>query len=99
MTSPMASGDAASSALTVVPTDLLICVFVHGYAFYRMCGRRPTVRGRFKGDNDTFVDFPSRLQHILSHTITHANVECVVSPAYDVSVSSPCQVLDFDICH
>src|SRR5258706_323851 len=49
MTSPMASGDAASSALTVVPTDLLICVFVHGYAFYRMCGRRPTVRGRFKG--------------------------------------------------
>jgi hypothetical protein len=54
-----------------------------------MYGRRPTAaRCRFKGDNDTFGDFPSRLQHILSHTITHVNVECVVFPVYEVRFSS-----------
>lgn len=54
-----------------------------------MCGRGLTICGRFKGDNDTFADFPSRLQHILGQTITHVNVECVIFPPYEVRSSPP----------
>lgn len=39
---------------------------------------------RFKGTDSTFGGFPERLQHILSETIEHSKVECIVFPAYEV---------------
>lgn len=38
----------------------------------------------FKGDDTTFGDFPSRLQHILSETVQGTVIESIVFPAYDV---------------
>ncbi|KAG9017448.1 hypothetical protein FRB93_007563 [Tulasnella sp. JGI-2019a] len=46
---------------------LLLCIFVHG----------------FKGAEDSFGDFPSRLAHILDSTITAITSECIVFPAYE----------------
>lgn len=48
--------------------DLLLVVFVHG----------------FKGTDETFGEFPNRLQHILAETTSDVSVECVVFPAYEV---------------
>lgn len=48
--------------------DVLLVVFIHG----------------FKGTDESFVNFPERLQHVLSETIQHASVECIVFPAYEV---------------
>ncbi|KAJ7178975.1 hypothetical protein C8R46DRAFT_1323205 [Mycena filopes] len=55
--------------LAVVPviTDAVICVFIHG----------------FKGTDTTFVEFPERLRHILTETISNVSVECIVFPAYE----------------
>ncbi|KAH9938308.1 uncharacterized protein B0H18DRAFT_10339 [Fomitopsis serialis] len=50
-----------------LPPDLLLVIFIHG----------------FKGTDSTFVQFPQRLQHILSETIQNTVVECVVFPAYE----------------
>ncbi|KAJ7068451.1 hypothetical protein C8F01DRAFT_979218 [Mycena amicta] len=47
--------------------DLLLIVFVHG----------------FKGTDQTFGQFPERLQHVLSETVPDTSVECVVFPAYE----------------
>ena len=44
------------------------------------------MRSRFKGTDSTFENFPSRLQHILSESERDLPVECVVFPAYEVSV-------------
>ena len=38
----------------------------------------------FKGDDTTFGDFPSRLQHILSETAHGMVIESIVFPAYEV---------------
>lgn len=38
----------------------------------------------FKGDDSTFLDFPSRLAHNLQETIQHVTVESIVFPAYEV---------------
>ncbi|KAF8917847.1 hypothetical protein CPB85DRAFT_1373990 [Mucidula mucida] len=54
-------------ALTTSVSDLLILVFIHG----------------FKGDDETFLEFPQRLQHILADTISHCNVESIVFPVYE----------------
>lgn len=51
------------------PTSTLTVVFVHG----------------FKGTDETFIQFPERLQHILSETLKgEYTVECIVFPAYEV---------------
>ncbi|KAG6911246.1 hypothetical protein DXG01_003113 [Tephrocybe rancida] len=47
--------------------ETLVVVFVHG----------------FKGDDQSFGDFPERLQHILAESTTDIAVECVVFPAYE----------------
>ncbi|KAI0307238.1 hypothetical protein B0F90DRAFT_1814020 [Multifurca ochricompacta] len=47
--------------------DLLLIIFIHG----------------FKGDDSTFKDFPSRLQHILSETVQGTITESIVFPAYE----------------
>jgi hypothetical protein len=39
---------------------------------------------RFKGDDATFGDFPSRLQHMLSETVQGMVIESIVFPAYEV---------------
>ncbi|EPT03644.1 hypothetical protein FOMPIDRAFT_1035267 [Fomitopsis schrenkii] len=66
---PIHSDSAPQShiAASLLPSDLLLAVFIHG----------------FKGTESTFVQFPQRLQHILSETIHNAVVECVVFPAYE----------------
>lgn len=38
----------------------------------------------FKGTDLTFLNFPARLQHILSETLDNVKVECIVFPAYEV---------------
>ncbi|KAJ7781068.1 hypothetical protein B0H16DRAFT_1496985 [Mycena metata] len=61
--------DSLDDSLAVVPviTDALIVVFIHG----------------FKGNDATFVEFPERLRHILTETISNVSVECIVFPAYE----------------
>ncbi|KAF8969448.1 hypothetical protein BDZ97DRAFT_1962349 [Flammula alnicola] len=56
-----------SLALTKLEPELVLLIFIHG----------------FKGTDETFGEFPQRLQHILSETIPHATVEPVVFPAYE----------------
>jgi hypothetical protein len=51
-----------------VPPELLLLVFVHG----------------FKGTDNTFADFPQRLQHGLSESISNMKFESIVFPAYEV---------------
>ncbi|KAI0251326.1 hypothetical protein BJV78DRAFT_1212497 [Lactifluus subvellereus] len=46
--------------------NILLIVFIHG----------------FKGDDTTFGNFPSRLQHILSETVQDTIIESIVFPAY-----------------
>ncbi|KAI9507555.1 hypothetical protein F5148DRAFT_1203927 [Russula earlei] len=48
------------------PLDLLLLVFIHG----------------FRGNDSTFGDFPSRLEHILSETVQHTLIESIIFPAY-----------------
>lgn len=47
--------------------QVLLIVFVHG----------------FKGDDTTFRNFPSRLQHILSETLRGTVIDSVVFPVYE----------------
>jgi len=62
--------DAASElALTKSVPESLLVVFIHG----------------FKGTDQTFREFPKRLEHILSETISNVRVECLVFPAYEVT--------------
>lgn len=48
--------------------DILLVIFIHG----------------FKGTDETFGEFPKRLQHILSETIDNVQVESILFPAYEV---------------
>ncbi|KJA29855.1 hypothetical protein HYPSUDRAFT_126823 [Hypholoma sublateritium FD-334 SS-4] len=48
-------------------SDLVLVIFIHG----------------FKGTDETFGDFPQRLQHLLLETLEHSTVEVVVFPAYE----------------
>lgn len=48
--------------------ELLLLVFIHG----------------FKGTDETFKEFPERLEHMLSETIPDVTVESRVFPAYEV---------------
>ncbi|KAH9999797.1 hypothetical protein BJV77DRAFT_1063979 [Russula vinacea] len=54
------------------PLDVILIIFIHG----------------FKGDDTTFGDFPSRLQHILSETVQGAVIESVLFPSYDTKAIS-----------
>lgn len=56
--------------VAVIPPELLLIVFVHG----------------FKGTDSTFSDFPQRLQHNLAETIPNVTVESIVFPAYEVGI-------------
>lgn len=61
-----------SKALTRLPVpDNLILVFIHG----------------FKGNDETFLGFPQRLQHVLQDTIPNCNVDALIFPAYEVRTS------------
>lgn len=52
--------------------DLLLVIFIHG----------------FKGTDETFGEFPKRLQHVLSETVDNVHVESILFPAYEVSFQS-----------
>ena len=54
-------------------TNMLLVVFVHG----------------FKGTDQTFGQFPQRIQHILAETVPDVTVECLVYPAYEVRSHQP----------
>ncbi|PBL02342.1 hypothetical protein ARMGADRAFT_1005737 [Armillaria gallica] len=54
-------------AVTQPASDLLLLVFIHG----------------FKGDDETFLQFPQRMQHVLSDTIPDCTVESIVFPVYE----------------
>ncbi|GLB33969.1 putative serine esterase (DUF676) [Lyophyllum shimeji] len=58
---------ASRSAVAKRGSELLLVVFVHG----------------FKGTDQTFGDFPERLQHILAETTAGFEVECILFPAYE----------------
>lgn len=51
--------------------DLVLLIFIHG----------------FKGTDESFCEFPQRLQHLLSETLDNATVESIVFPAYEVRLS------------
>jgi hypothetical protein len=55
-------------ALTKPEQEILLLIYIHG----------------FKGADDTFAEFPERLEHILSETIPHVKVESLIFPAYEV---------------
>jgi len=55
-------------ALTKPELEILLLIYIHG----------------FKGTDDTFAEFPERLEHILSETIPHVKVESLIFPAYEV---------------
>ena len=55
-------------ALTKPEPEILLLIYIHG----------------FKGTDDTFAEFPERLEHILSETLPHVKVESLIFPAYEV---------------
>ncbi|KAG6821566.1 hypothetical protein H0H93_000075 [Arthromyces matolae] len=59
--------------------EMLLVIFVHG----------------FKGDDQSFGDFPSRLQHILAETVSEVIVECKVFPAYETKGDLNAAVIRF----
>ncbi|KIJ57129.1 hypothetical protein M422DRAFT_773813 [Sphaerobolus stellatus SS14] len=63
----MSEASESSKAIIPLPQELLLCIFIHG----------------FKGDDETFGDFPARLQHILTETIDDVKVECLIFPQYE----------------
>jgi len=54
-------------SLTKFEPELLLVIFIHG----------------FKGTDETFRDFPNRLEHLLSDIIPQVKAECLVFPAYE----------------
>lgn len=64
----MSNTETSNTETTKHIIDLLLIVFVHG----------------FKGTDETFSEFPQRLQHILTETTNDVSVECIVFPAYEV---------------
>jgi len=65
----MTSSPTNESTLAESSSNLLLVIFIHG----------------FKGSDNTFKEFPKRLQHILSEDIDDVRVESIVFPAYEVS--------------
>ncbi|CAA7260048.1 unnamed protein product [Cyclocybe aegerita] len=62
------SSDAGDiKALIKAETELLLIIFIHG----------------FKGTDETFAEFPKRLEHIISETVSNITVECLIFPAYE----------------
>ncbi|KAK0191145.1 hypothetical protein F5146DRAFT_930000 [Armillaria mellea] len=66
-------------AVTHPASDVLLLVFIHG----------------FKGDDETFLQFPQRMQHILSDTIPNCTVESIVFPVYEVQSPDSASVVRF----
>jgi hypothetical protein len=68
------------------PADLLLVIFIHGYASHFLSGepRSEKYFCRFKGTDFTFGSFPDRLQHVLSETIESMTTECILFPVYEV---------------
>ncbi|KDR83957.1 hypothetical protein GALMADRAFT_111021 [Galerina marginata CBS 339.88] len=56
-----------SLALMKVEPELLLLVFIHG----------------FKGTDETFADFPKRIEHLLSQIVPQQKTEAVIFPAYE----------------
>lgn len=61
-------GETEDSKSKEVDQGLVLVIFIHG----------------FKGTDETFGEFPKRLQHILSETIKNVQVESILFPAYEV---------------
>lgn len=55
-------------SLTEAQPKLLLLVYIHG----------------FKGTDQTFQQFPQRLEHILSGMLPHVTIESIVFPSYEV---------------
>jgi len=49
-----------------------------------------SVHLRFKGTDSTFVNFPARLQHVLSETVDNVVAECIVFPSYETKGELVC---------
>ncbi|KAG5648915.1 hypothetical protein DXG03_000264 [Asterophora parasitica] len=64
---PPAGQPSAEKTAIEQTPEQLLVVFVHG----------------FKGTDQTFGEFPERLQHILTDSITDIAVQCKVFPAYE----------------
>lgn len=60
--------DKGALVATETPSEILLIIFIHG----------------FKGTDETFGDFPKRLEHVLSETVDNMRVESVLFPAYEV---------------
>lgn len=60
----------SKSTTIAIPTkaEILLLVYIHG----------------FKGTDESFKNFPERLEHMLSETIPDVTVESRVFPAYEV---------------
>jgi len=54
---------------------------------------KPSVHLRFKGTDSTFVNFPARLQHVLSETVDNVVAECIVFPSYETKGELVCLCL------
>jgi hypothetical protein len=59
-------------AVTRAIQELLLIIFIHG----------------FKGTDETFHLFPSRLENLLTEDVPGIKVECIVFPAYEVRQES-----------
>ncbi|GJE84998.1 hypothetical protein PsYK624_010750 [Phanerochaete sordida] len=70
---------ATDKSAATAPQDLLLIIFIHG----------------FKGTDSTFGEFPERLQHVLSETISNVHVESVVFPAYETKGELNAAVIRF----
>jgi uncharacterized alpha/beta hydrolase family protein len=68
-------GNALQLTTDQTEPSLLLVIFIHGY----------------KGSDQSFNEFPQRIQHILSESLSNTTIECTVFPAYEVRlfVSSP----------
>lgn len=79
-TSPQSQPQSGSSTPTSLLPSMVLLVFIHG----------------FKGSADTtFLDFPSRLSHILRETYTGLIVESQIYPTYDTRGSLASAVSNF----
>ncbi|KAF5363415.1 hypothetical protein D9756_000382 [Leucocoprinus leucothites] len=56
-----------STLIRKTNSEILLVVFIHG----------------FKGGDNTFKEFPQRLQHVLSESVDNICVESIVFPAYE----------------
>jgi len=71
--------DQDALATTVTPSEILLIIFIHG----------------FKGTDETFGEFPQRLQHVLSETVSNMRVESILFPAYETKGELNAAVIRF----